>query len=110
MIGLIFGESDFPIQILKKIKKKKLKYLLIDLTKRKKDTARNLFILAQCLREIGETEAAIETFNDVVDLRTPYELEFQVDCNTYKFFIAGAFSSELYRASGGGQHFFFFRL
>ena len=36
MIGLIFGESDFPIQILKNIKKKKLKYLIIDLTERKK--------------------------------------------------------------------------
>lgn len=59
----------------------------IELTKRKKDTARNLFILAQCLREIGETEAAIETFNDVVDLRTPYELEFQAKIQqamTYK--------------------------
>ena len=32
MIGLIFGETNFPIQILKKIKKKKLKYLIIDLT------------------------------------------------------------------------------
>jgi DUF1009 family protein len=36
MIGLILGESDFPILILKKIKKKKLKYLIIDLTKNKK--------------------------------------------------------------------------
>ena len=36
MIGLIFGESQFPIQILKKIKKKNLKYLIIDLSKRKK--------------------------------------------------------------------------
>ena len=35
MIGLIFGETDFPVQILKKIKKKKLKYLIIDLTKGK---------------------------------------------------------------------------
>jgi UDP-2,3-diacylglucosamine hydrolase len=34
MIGLIFGETDFPRQILKKIKKKK-KYLIIDLTKNK---------------------------------------------------------------------------
>ena len=33
MIGLIFGETNFPIQILKKIKKKHLKYLIIDLTK-----------------------------------------------------------------------------
>ena len=35
MIGLIFGETDFPKQILKKIKGKK-KYLIIDLTKNKK--------------------------------------------------------------------------
>ena len=34
MIGLIFGETDFPKQILKKIKKKK-KYTIIDLTKNK---------------------------------------------------------------------------
>ena len=33
MIGLIFGETDFPIQILKKIKKKHLKYIIIDLTR-----------------------------------------------------------------------------
>ena len=36
MIGLIFGETNFPIQILKKIKKKRLKYLVIDLTKGRK--------------------------------------------------------------------------
>ena len=35
MIGLIFGETDFPKLILKKIKKKKLKYIIIDLTKKK---------------------------------------------------------------------------
>ena len=34
MIGLIFGETDFPKYILKKIKKKH-KYLIIDLTKKK---------------------------------------------------------------------------
>ena len=34
MIGLIFGETDFPKQILKKIKKKS-KYVIIDLTKNK---------------------------------------------------------------------------
>ena len=32
MIGLIFGETYFPIQILKEIKKRHLKYLIIDLT------------------------------------------------------------------------------
>ncbi len=36
MIGLIFGETNFPIQILKRIKTKHLKYLIIDLTKRRK--------------------------------------------------------------------------
>ena len=36
MIGLIFGDTSFPIEILKKIKKKNLKYLIIDLTKSKK--------------------------------------------------------------------------
>ena len=36
MIGLIFGDTNFPIEILKKIKKKKLKYLIIDLSKSKK--------------------------------------------------------------------------
>ena len=35
MIGLIFGETHFPIKILEKIKKKNLKYLIIDLTKGK---------------------------------------------------------------------------
>ena len=34
MIGLIFGENDFPKQILKKIKNKK-RYLIIDLSKKR---------------------------------------------------------------------------
>ena len=36
MIGLIFGDTSFPIEILKKIKKKRLKYLIIDLSISKK--------------------------------------------------------------------------
>jgi len=36
MIGLIFGETNFPNLILRRIKKRKLKYLIIDLTKSKK--------------------------------------------------------------------------
>ena len=36
MIGLIFGDTRFPIEILKKIRKKRLKYLIIDLSKSKK--------------------------------------------------------------------------
>ena len=33
MIGLIFGDTDFPKKILKKIKQKKFRYLIIDLSK-----------------------------------------------------------------------------
>ena len=36
MIGLIFGETSFPIEILKKVKKKRLSYLIIDWSKKKK--------------------------------------------------------------------------
>ena len=35
MIGLIFGETNFPKEILKKIKRRKVRYLIIDLTKKK---------------------------------------------------------------------------
>ena len=35
MIGLIFGDSDFPKEVLKKIKRKKFKYLIIDLSKKR---------------------------------------------------------------------------
>ena len=36
MIGLIFGDTDFPKEILKTIKKKKIKYLIVGLSKSKK--------------------------------------------------------------------------
>ena len=36
MIGLIFGDTDFPNQILKTIKNKKIKHLIIDLSKTNK--------------------------------------------------------------------------
>ena len=36
MIGLIFGKGNLPIEILKKIRKRKLNYLIIDLTKSNK--------------------------------------------------------------------------
>ena len=36
MIGLFFGDTDFPNAILNTIKKKKIKYLIIDLSKSKK--------------------------------------------------------------------------
>ena len=50
MIGLIFGETNFPIKILKKIKRKKLKYLIIDLTKKrifKKDKNSHIITIGQ---------------------------------------------------------------
>ena len=49
MIGLIFGETDFPKYIYKKIKNKK-KYIIIDLTKKKyfkKDKNSNSVSLGQ---------------------------------------------------------------
>ena len=36
MIGLIFGDTDFPKEILKTIKKRKINYLIVDLSKSKK--------------------------------------------------------------------------
>ncbi len=41
MIGLIFGDTDFPKEILKTVKKKKIKYLIIDLSKSKTFTKDN---------------------------------------------------------------------
>ena len=35
MIGLIFGDTDFPNEILKTIKKNRIDYLIIDLSKKK---------------------------------------------------------------------------
>ena len=35
MIGLILGETKFPKEVLKKVKKRRVKYLIIDLTKKK---------------------------------------------------------------------------
>ena len=36
MIGLIFGDTSFPLEILKKVKEKKLNYLIVDLSKNNK--------------------------------------------------------------------------
>ena len=50
MIGLIFGETHFPKEILKKIKKRKAGYLIIDLTKSrvfKKDRHSNAVSIGQ---------------------------------------------------------------
>ena len=50
MIGLILGETNFPKEIIKKIKKNKLKYLIIDLTKKnvyKKEKSSHKVFLGQ---------------------------------------------------------------
>ena len=41
MIGLIFGDTNFPKEILKKVKKRSLRYLIIDLTEKKKFKGNN---------------------------------------------------------------------
>ena len=51
----------------------------IEIIKKKKNKAKPLFILAQLQREMGDSEAAIETFSIVADMRVPYELEFQAN-------------------------------
>ena len=45
--------------------------------KPKRDRARPLFVLAQLKREYGSNREAIELFEEVVKLKTPYEMEFQ---------------------------------
>jgi len=47
MIGLIFGDTNFPIEILKKVKKRRLNYLIIDLSKSKKfKKDRNSYVIS----------------------------------------------------------------
>ncbi len=60
MIGLIFGDTDFPTEILKKIKKKKLRYLIIDLSKSKKfKKDRNTHVIS-----IGQFGKIIKTLKE----------------------------------------------
>ena len=50
MIGLFLGETEFPKLIIKKLKKKKIKYIIIDLTKKnifKKDKNSNHISIGQ---------------------------------------------------------------
>ena len=49
----------------------------IPMIKPKSEKARPLFVLAQLKREYGSNREAIEIFEEVVKLRTPYEMEFQ---------------------------------
>jgi len=45
--------------------------------KPKRERARPLFVLAQLKREYGSNREAIDLFEEVVKLKTPYEMEFQ---------------------------------
>ena len=49
----------------------------IPLIRKKRDRARPLFVLAQLKQRYGRNQQAIDLFEDVVKLRTPYEMEFQ---------------------------------
>ena len=50
MIGLIFGETNFPKEILKKLKKLKKNYIIIDLTKKKPLKKRRTLIQFQLVK------------------------------------------------------------
>ena len=49
----------------------------IPLIRKKRDRARPLFVLAQLKQRYGRNQQAIDLFEQVVKLRTPYEMEFQ---------------------------------
>jgi tetratricopeptide (TPR) repeat protein len=49
----------------------------IPLIRKKRDRARPMFVLAQLKQRYGRNQQAIDLFDDVVKLRTPYEMEFQ---------------------------------
>ena len=53
MIGLILGDTKLPFEVLKKVKKKKLKYLIIDLTK-KKIFKKNKYSFSVSIGQIGK--------------------------------------------------------
>jgi UDP-2,3-diacylglucosamine hydrolase len=57
MIGLIFGDTAFPKQILKKVKQKKSKYFIIDLSKK------NIF-----KKEKNSFNASIGQFGKIIDI------------------------------------------
>jgi len=54
----------------------RLEQALEYLPKKGAERARTLFILAQCLESLGRAGEAIDRYQQVVALRTPYEMEF----------------------------------
>tara|TARA_B100001057_G_scaffold349422_1_gene350847 strand:+ start:690 stop:1481 length:792 start_codon:yes stop_codon:yes gene_type:complete len=73
MIGLFFGKTDFPKKILNKLKKRKLRYLIIDLTKKnifKKDKnshSINIGRFGQILNLINEKKCRKVIFAGKID-------------------------------------------
>ena len=49
----------------------------VPLIRKKRERARPLFVLAQLKQRYGRNQQAIDLFEQVVKLRTPYEMEFQ---------------------------------
>ena len=62
MIGLIFGETNFPKEVLKKIKSKKVKYLIIDLTT-KNNFKSDKFSHKVSLGQFGKIIKILNTYN-----------------------------------------------
>ena len=65
MIGLIFGDTDFPKEILKTVKKRKIKYLIIDLSKSKKFKQNSFAYIVILSCEVFENFFSIMKENDV---------------------------------------------
>ena len=73
MIGLFLGKTDFPKKILNKLKKRKIKYFIIDLTKKnifKKDKNSHLINIGrfgQILNLINEKKCKKVIFAGKID-------------------------------------------
>ncbi len=84
MIGLLFGDTDFPKLILKKIKKRKKKYLILDLSKKnvfKKDS--NSFRISigkfgSIIRLLKEKKCKIIIFAGKIDKPNLSKLKFDM--------------------------------
>ena len=84
MIGLFLGSTDFPKLILKKIKKKKIKYFVIDLTKNntfKRDKNSHFISIgkfSQILNLIKEKKCKKVLFAGKIDKPNILNLKFDI--------------------------------
>ena len=93
MIGLIFGETNFPKEILRKIKKIKIRYLIIDLTKKK------LF-----KKDVNSYKVSIGQFGKIIKIlkannckNTHYS---GADAPTHVFVVFGVYGKRTAKAAG----------